>query len=100
MALNFIKKDDIKIGLILGILLPIMALYLQFLYKEYATTFSGFLHILKENKGILTAISTVALILNGLVFGVLIQFKRFETAKGLFIPTVIMSVVILIYKLF
>jgi hypothetical protein len=100
MAVNFLKKDNIKIGLVLGLLLPILAVYLQFLYKDYATTFSSFLNIIKQNKAILTAISTVALILNGLVFGILIQFKKYETAKGLFIPTVILSVAVLMYKLF
>lgn len=100
MALNNIKKDRVINGLILGIIVPLIALYIQHLIKEYASNFLGFLQVLKANKPLLSASGSISLIANGLIFGILVQVKKFETARGVFIITCIMGIALLLYKFF
>jgi hypothetical protein len=99
MDLTALRKDNIKIGIVLGILIPLLAIYIQYQYKYSNWTFNQFLQVLKSEKALLTGISTIALIVNGFLFGILIQFKKYETARGLFIPTVVYGIAVLIYKL-
>jgi hypothetical protein len=101
MALSFIKKDSIKLGVVIGFVLPFIVLAIHYYTKtKVGWTWADYTHFLKTEKTFLTGVSTIALIANGLLFGILIQFKRFETAKGVFIPTVLLSISVLLFKLF
>ena len=99
MALAALVKDRIRLGLIIGILLPLAAVYVQYLMKYTGWSFTEFLNMMKRETKLLTGVSTLALVANGLLFGILINFKRYETARGVFIPTVIFGVAVLLWKL-
>jgi hypothetical protein len=100
MALTALRKDRLLTGLIIGILLPLAAVYMQYYLKYTGWSFEEFLGQLKREKRLLTGISTMALVANGLVFGILIHFRKYETARGLFIPTAIYGIAVLVWKLF
>jgi hypothetical protein len=99
MALAALVKDRIKLGLVIGILLPLAAVYVQYLMKYTGWAFPEFINVMKRETKLLTGVSTLALVANGLLFGILINFKRFETARGICIPTVIFGVAVLLWKL-
>ena len=99
MVLNFLKKDSRIAGIIIGILLPVVVVLAQHKLKFDAFTLQQFIHLLATEPLLLTSTSTLALIANGLLFGVLVQFKKLRMATGLFIPTLIFGVVVLIIKL-
>jgi hypothetical protein len=100
MALEFMRKDKLVAGIIAGILLPIVVIYIQYRLKYSAWTLNEFIAVLKNEKRLFTGITTIALIGNGFLFGLLIQFKKYFTARGVFIPTVVFGIGILLYKLF
>lgn len=101
MGLEKIKKDTVLRGIIIGIIFPFIVLGVQFLWKNYHSgwTWDSYWYYLKTEKRFLTGVSTICLIGNGLLFGILIQLKKYETGRGVFIPTVLMSIAVLIYKL-
>lgn len=99
MALTALRKDRLLTGLIIGILLPLLVVYIQYYLKYTGWTFSEFLSQLKAEKRFLTGVSTIALVVNGLSFGILINFRKYETARGIFIPTLIYGVAVLVWKL-
>jgi hypothetical protein len=101
MELNKISKDKLITGLVLGIVFPFVIALGHFLYKqnESGYTLDYYLNALKTSKQTLSGLATLCLIGNGLLFGLLIQFNKSETARGVFVPTVIMSVAVLLYKL-
>lgn len=100
MALTALRKDRLLTGIIIGILVPLIVVYVQYQLKYSSWTFNEFLTQLKAQKRFLTGISTIALVANGLIFGILIHFKKYETARGVFIPTVIFGIAVLVWKLF
>lgn len=100
MALTALRKDRLLTGIIIGVLIPLIAIYVQYALKYSNWTFEEFLIQLKMNKRFLTGVSTIALVVNGLLFGILIHFKKYETAKGVFVPTAIYGIAVLIWKLF
>jgi hypothetical protein len=99
MALAALRKDSLKLGMIIGLIVPFLAVYVQYQLKFSGWTVSEFITQLKNETKLLTGVSTIALVVNGLLFGIFIHFKRFETARGIFIPTVIMGIAVLLWKL-
>jgi hypothetical protein len=99
MALTALKKDRLLLGILIGIIVPLIAVYVQYSIKFSGWTISEFLGQLKREVKLLTGVSTIALVVNGLLFGIFIHFKRFETARGIFVPTVIMGIAVLLWKL-
>jgi hypothetical protein len=99
MDFNALRKDSVIVGIVLGLLLPLLVIYIQYQMKYSNWTFSQFIDMLKHEKKLLTGVTTIGLVVNGLLFGILIQFKKYETARGIFIPTVIYGILVLVYKL-
>lgn len=100
MALTALSKDRLLTGIIIGFLIPLLVVYIQYQLKYSGWTLEEFITQLKMQKRFLTGISTIALVVNGLLFGIFIHFKKYETARGVFIPTVIYGIILLIWKLF
>lgn len=100
MAINALKKDKLILGIVVGILVPILALYVQYLIKDYADSFVGYLKVITQKPylNLFSAATSLSLIANGLLFGILIQVKKYETARGVFIITVLYGVGVLVFK--
>lgn len=100
MEIQAIRKDSVKVGIFLGLIMPLIVIGVQYLIKmNNGWSLDAFIYQLKTSKTFLTGVSTFALVANGLLFGLLIQFRKYETGKGVFIPTVILSIGVLLYKL-
>jgi len=94
-----LKKDNIKIGLLLGFLCPILSLVIYYLVKFFPL-FSPeeFLAFLGANKNQITAISVPCLVLNIALFTIYINSHRDRTAKGIFAVTLIYAIFALLLK--
>lgn len=94
------KKDNLKFGILLGILGPLMAMLLYYLYNFSGTiSIREYFYVLHTNKPLLTAISSISLLANAVLFTVYINTHRDKTAKGIFVATLIYGIVVLVYKL-
>jgi hypothetical protein len=93
------KKDNLRLGLVLGLAAPIVSLIIYYFFKFYplysVREFFGFMEV---NKSQITAISVPCLVLNIVLFTVYINSHRDKTAKGVFAATLIYAILALLFK--
>jgi hypothetical protein len=99
MGQFILKRDNLKLGLILGLLMPIIGIFAFYLWKFSFTSFANFWYFLKTNKNLVTSLSVVCLFLNVLLFTLYINTKRDQTAKGVFAITVVFGIAAFIFKI-
>ena len=95
-----LKKDNLRLGLALGLLGPILGLALIWQFKFNEMPFAEFLELFMSNNRLITSIGSLSLLTNAVLFTIYINTERDETAKGIFISTVIYGIGILILKIF
>lgn len=96
------KKDNFPLGLTLGLLAPILGL-LFFKYTKFESyTYSDLTYFLLNESGFrtLTALLSVSLLMNAVLFTIYINSRKDKTAKGIFITTLVYGLVILLVKTF
>jgi hypothetical protein len=93
------KKDNLRLGLILGLVAPIVSLLIYYFVKFYPT-FSpkDFFYFLQTNKSQITAVSVPCLVLNIALFTIYINSHRDSTAKGIFAATIVYAILALVFK--
>jgi uncharacterized BrkB/YihY/UPF0761 family membrane protein len=95
-----LKKDNLKFGIVLGILGPLLAMLLYYLWVFSRTIQLGeYFYVLRTNKQLLTAISSISLLANAILFTIYINTHRDKTAKGIFVATLLYGIFVLVYKL-
>jgi len=94
----FLKKDNFILGLILGFLAPLLGIVLFYLIKFSAFSFKEFLEVLVAWKSFFTAVITVSLIADGAIFTIYINTERDQTARGIFVATMVYTIICLILK--
>ncbi len=94
------KKDNLALGIVLGLIAPILGLILFIVYKlGNLTIYEGFQFMLLEpGFRMFTAALSLSLLLNAVLFTIYINTGRDITAKGLFIATMLYGAVILVIK--
>ena len=99
MEIVIFKKDNLRLGLVLGLVAPIISLVIYYFVKFYPTfTFGDFFGFMRTNKSQITAISVPCLVLNIALFTVYINSHRDSTAKGIFAATLIYAILALLFK--
>jgi hypothetical protein len=94
------KKDNLKFGILLGVLGPLLAMILYYFWNfSRSISFSEYFYVLHTNKPLLTAISSISLLANAVLFTIYINTHRDKTAKGIFAATLIYGIAVLVYKL-
>ena len=94
-----LKRDNLKFGLLLGFLAPILSLTIYYLVKFYPLySPSEFFGFLRDNKTQITAISVPCLVLNIALFTFYINAHRDNTAKGIFSITLVYAISALLLK--
>jgi len=95
-----LKKDNLKFGILLGILGPLLAMLLYYFWVFSRTIQLGeYFYVLRTNKQLLTAISSISLLANAILFTIYINTHRDKTAKGIFVATLLYGIFVLVYKL-
>jgi hypothetical protein len=93
-------KDNLKLGLVLGLLGPLAGLAVVYFVNYSFQTFPEFLdYFIHENK-LITSIGSMSLLANAVLFTVYVNTNRDKTAKGIFIVTLIYGIGILVLKIF
>jgi hypothetical protein len=94
-----LKRDDIRLGLILGFIAPIVSLGIYYMVKFYPLfSVSDFFRFITDNKHQITAISVPCLVLNIALFTLYINSHRDKTAKGIFAVTLVYAIAALLLK--
>ena len=94
-----LKRDSIKLGLVLGFVAPLLSLAVYYLIKFFPTfTVGDFFDFIANNPNQITAISVPCLVLNIALFTFYINSHRDETAKGIFAITLVFAIVTLLAK--
>ena len=98
-----LKKDNLKLGLILGLFGPVIGLIVIYYLRFSSVSFKGFLRFLDSfisTNSLITSIGSLSLIANVVLFTIYINTHRDNTAKGIFIVTLIFGIGILMLKIF
>ncbi len=96
-----LKKDNLKLGLILGLIGPLLGLVVIYLVREdfRSLSFGEYLDFVFNDKRLITSIGTLSLLANVVLFTVYVNTHRDKTAKGIFVITLVYGIAILILKL-
>jgi len=95
-----LKKNSFQLGIVIGILAPFAGVLIFYLWKAGSNPFLYFLEVVLENKSLLTAVISFALLANALVFTWAVNTDKDKTARGIFFITLIMMVPLIVYKIF
>jgi hypothetical protein len=92
------KRDNLKFGIILGLLGPIVGMAVVYLVSYRTFTVGDFLNYFVANNKQITSIGALSLLANAVLFTLYINTHRDNTAKGIFLTTVIYGIGILVLK--
>ena len=98
----FLKKDNLILGLILGLLAPMVGFLIFKMYKFDVLTMHEMYDYVMNEPGYrtLSVGLSLSLLLNAILFTIYINTNRDYTAKGIFVTTFIYGLIILSIKTF
>src|SRR5690348_16301757 len=94
-----LKRDNLKLGMILGLLGPMIGLVVVYFIKFSSSSFGDFLNTFYHDNRLITSIGSLSLLANVILFTIYINTHRDNTAKGIFIMTLIYGIAILLLKI-
>ena len=96
-----LKKDDIRLGMLLGFIAPLLGVVLYYFiaFASLHVSFSEFVGYLCHSKRILTGVSSISLIANAVLFTFYVNARKDKTIKGIFLATVLYGITVLLIKL-
>ena len=96
-----LKKDNLKLGLVLGLIGPVLGLAVVYLVKDdfRSISFGEFLDLFFNTNRLITSIGSLSLLANVVLFTIYINTHRDKTARGIFIITLIYGIAILVLKI-
>lgn len=94
-----LKRDNLQLGLVLGLIGPVIGLLIIYMASYSSISFGIFLENFFSDKRLLTPIGSLALLANVVLFTIFINTHRDRTAKGIFLVTVVFGIAILILKI-
>ena len=94
-----LKQDNLKLGLLLGFVLPILVFtIIYFIRFSYLSVDEFFTTFLNESR-LVTFFSAWCLLANIALFTLFINSNRYQTAKGVFAITVVFGLGFLLLKI-
>ena len=93
-----LKKDSLRLGLVLGLIGPLLGLVVIYFIRYPGIAFGDFLDEFFNNNKLITSIGSLSLLANVVLFTLYINTHRDTTAKGIFILTLVYGITILILK--
>lgn len=95
----FLIKDNLRLGLILGLIAPLIVFFFVYLFKFSGYSLDAFLRVFLNEKKIITFWGVWCLVGNIALFTYYINTAKDKTAKGIFAITVVYGIGILLLKL-
>jgi hypothetical protein len=93
------KKDNLRLGLALGLIGPLFGLVIIYFVKFPSYSFMDFLTYFMNDNRMITSVGSLSLLANVILFTIYVNTHRDETAKGIFIITLIYGIGILVLKI-
>ena len=95
-----LRTDNIRFGLLIGFLGPIlgMAIYYLLAFYPHDVTFKEYLGYLQHSKTLLTGVSSISLVANAVLFTIFVNLRKDQTIKGIFLSTLIYGIGVLLIK--
>lgn len=94
------KKDNLRLGLVIGLLGPVLGLVVVYFIKFPSYRFKEFLDYFMHDNRLITSIGSLSLLSNVIFFTIYVNTHRDSTAKGIFVITLFYGIGILLLKLF
>lgn len=95
-----IKNDNFKLGVILGLFAPMLIFMLVYYLKFSSYDFEAFLDVFRKENRLITYFSVWCLVGNIALFTIYINTNKYQTAKGVFVVTIIYGLSFLFLKIF
>jgi hypothetical protein len=101
MATMIFKRDNLKLGLVLGLIGPLAGLIvIKFIKPEFRDlSFGEFFDLFINTNRLLTSIGSLSLLANVILFTIYINTHKDNTAKGIFFITLVYGIGILVLKI-
>ena len=93
-----LQKDNLRLGIVLGLIGPLLGLVVIYLIKFSGVSFGDFLDAFFNDNKLITSNGTLSLLANVILFTLYINTHRDNTAKGIFIITLIYGIALLVLK--
>lgn len=93
-------KDNLRMGLIMGLIGPVLGLVAIYFIRFPSYPFNDFLDYFIHDNKMLTSVGALSLLANAVLFTIYVNTHRDNTARGIFILTLIYGIAILLLKLF
>lgn len=94
----FLKRDNLQMGLILGLLLPLIVFFIIYLVRFGDTSLDDFVSTFVTQKSLITFFGVWCLVSNIALFTYYVNTQRDRTAKGIFAITLLYGIGILLAK--
>jgi hypothetical protein len=91
-------KDNLKLGLILGLFGPLIGLVVVYFIQFPSYKFFDFLDEFIHNNKLITSVGSLSLLANVVLFTLYLNTHRDNTAKGVFVITLVYGIAILVLK--
>lgn len=98
--MNPFRKDHFAFGLVLGFIAPMIGFLVYKLVKFRPLTLEEMFQWLKLNPSLITVSITLSLMANAVLFTIYVNGRRDQTAKGIFVMTLIYAAIALSFKYF
>ena len=96
-----LQKDNLRLGLVLGVIAPLFGMLIYYFWKFYPTfSIADFFRVLGMQRTLITALISFSLFANAVIFTLYINTRRDRTARGIFIITCVYAIAAIILKLF
>jgi hypothetical protein len=95
-----LTKDNMKLGMVMGLVGPVLGLLIIYLVKYSSVSFGVFFDEFIHTNKLLTSIGSLSLLANAILFTVYLNMHKDSTAKGIFIVTLVYGMGILLLKVF
>ena len=92
------KKDNLKFGLLLGFIAPLISMVIYYFVRFSEFSVSDVLGLMAREKNQITAIIVPCLVLNIALFTFYVNTQRDKTAKGIFAITLVYAIGSLLVK--
>jgi uncharacterized membrane protein SpoIIM required for sporulation len=93
------KKDNLKLGLVLGLIGPALGLVVIYFIKFPSVSFGDFISTFFNDNKLITSIGSLSLLANVLLFTLYVNTHKDYTARGIFIVTLVYGIGILLLKI-
>ena len=92
------KKDNIKLGLLLGLIMPLTGMFGFYLWRFRRLSIVEFIQYLGIERHLITAMVSFSLLANAILFTIYVNRQTDKTARGIFIVTLLYAIAALILK--